>query len=68
MKGFVSQNQLILFKTVKQISEQLFFKKNYGSGGHTKIFLKSHNSTHTCHTERQLSVFCSSSNAHKDDL
>ena len=65
MKGFVSQNQLILFKTVKQISEQLFFKKNHGSGGHTKIFLKSHNSTHT---QRQFSVFCSSSNAHKDDL
>ena len=50
MKGLVSQNQLILFKTVKKISEQSFFKKNYGFGGHTKIFSKFHNST-------QFSVF-----------
>ena len=68
MKGLVSQNQLILFTTVKKISEQSFFKKNYGSGGHTKIFLKSHNSAQTCRTAKPFLVFCTSSNALKDDI
>ena len=68
MKGLVSQNQLILFTTVKKISEQSFFKKNYGTVGHTKIFSKSHNSAHTSRTAKPFSVFCTTSNALKDNI
>ena len=69
MKGLVSQNQLILFTAVKKISEQSFFKKNYGTVGHTKIFSKSHNSSaHTSRTAKPFSVFCTTSNALKDDI
>ena len=51
----------------KKIPEQSFFKKNYGSGGRTKMFLKSHNSAHTCRIEKRFSVLCSSSNALSND-
>ena len=68
MKGLVSQNQLILFTTVKKISEQSFFKKNYGTVGHTKIFSKSYNSAHTSRTTKPFSVFCTTSNTLKDDI
>ena len=60
----------ILYKTVTENTRPIvfFFKKNYGSGGRTKIFLNSHNSAHTCRIEKRFSVFCSSSDALSDDI
>ena len=70
MKGFWYQkNQLILCKTVTEnIRAIVFFKKNYGSGRRTKIFLKSHNSAHTCRIEKRFSAFSSSSDAFSDGI
>ena len=70
MKGFWYQkNQLILCKTVTEnIRAIVFFKKNYGSGRRTKIFLKSHNSAHTYRIEKRFSAFCSSSDAFSDGV
>ena len=51
-----------------QFQSNRIFKKNYGSGGHTIIFLKSHNSVHTCRNEKRFSVFCPSSDALSDDI
>ena len=57
------------YKTVKKkLSEQSLFKKNCGSGGRPKIFLKSHNFAHTCGIEKRFSVFCSSSDALSEDI
>ena len=36
-------------------------------GGCTKIFLKYHDSAHTCRIEKQFSVFCASSDALSDE-
>ena len=62
----------ILYKTVTENTRAIvffsFFKKNYGSGGRTKIFLNSHNSAHTCRIEKRFSVFCSSSDALSHDM
>ena len=52
------KNQFILCKTVKKISEQPYFKKKLWIGGvgtgRTKLFLKSHNSAHTCRIEKRF--------------
>ena len=65
----VPKNQLILCKTVTENTRAIVsLKKNYGSGRRTKIFLKSHNSAHTCRIEKQFSAFCSSSDALSDDI
>ena len=67
MKGLWYQ-KICLFCIKLSIPEQSYFKKNYGSGGHTIIFLKSHNSAHTCRNEKRFSVFCPSSDALSDDI
>ena len=59
---------LILCKTVKNNTRAVVFKKNYGSGGRTEIFLKSHNRAHTCRIEKRFSVVCSSSDALSDKI
>ena len=65
----VPRIQLILYKIVqKKYQSNRFFKKNYGSGGCTEIFLKSHNRAHTCRIEKRFSVVCSSSDALSDKI
>ena len=64
MKGLWYQT-ICLFCIKLSITEQLLFKKNYGSGGGTKI---SHNSAHTSRMEKRFSVFYPSSDARSDDV
>ena len=67
MKGLWYE-KICLFCIKLSIPKQSFFKKNYGSGGRTKIFLKSHTWAHTCRIEKRFSVFCPSSDALSDDI
>ena len=62
------ENQLILEKTVKKISEGSFFKEKYGSGGCNQISFKSHNSGFMCRSQKQFSLFYSSSKALSNDI
>ena len=67
-KRYVSpENQLILPKTVKKISEGSFFKEKYGSGGWNQISLKAYNSGFTCRSQKRFSLFYSSSKALSND-
>lgn len=62
------ENQLILPKTVKEISEGSFFKEKYGSGGGNQSSLKSYNSGGTCRSQKRFSLFYSSSKALSNDI
>ena len=68
MKGlWYQKNLLILYQTVNSRAI-VFLRKTMDPGGHTIIFLKSHNSAHTCRNEKRFSVFCPSSDALSDDI
>ena len=62
------ENQLILPKTVKKISEGSFFKEKCGSGRWNRISLKSYNSGFTCRSQKRFSLFYSSSKALSNDI
>ena len=62
------ENQLILPKTVKKISEESFFKEKYGSGGWNQISLISYNKGCTCRSQKRFSLFYSSSKALSNDV
>ena len=53
---------------LKKYQSNRFLRKTMDpGGGHTKMFLKSYNSAHTCRIEKRFSVLCSSSDALSND-
>ena len=63
----VPKNQFILYKTAKKYQISIGIGGGGGRGSN-KLFLKSHNSAHTCRIDKRFLVFCSSSDAFSADI
>ena len=68
IKTCVSGKSAYFAKNCEKIPEGSFFKEKYGSGGWNQISLKSYNSGLTCRSQKQFSLFYSSSKALSNDI